>query len=121
VLAGLSFFDARDDSTTTAPAGPGTAVPAQSGELGARLRAGNVQLSYGDEAGRAAAARLARDIAGAPSPQLAAAGQAVVIAREPGLRGLRALAWRRELRAADPGDPAVRAFVEHWLGRGVHR
>jgi hypothetical protein len=32
-----------------------------------------------------------------------------------------ALAWRRELRATDPADPALRAFVEHWLGRGAQR
>lgn len=118
VVAALSYFVARDDATTTAPAGPGALVPAQPGALGTQLKAGNVQLRYGDGAGRAAAARLAADVAGPARPELAAAGQAIDVVREVGLRGIRALAWRRELRVDDARDPALREFVEHWLGRG---
>jgi hypothetical protein len=126
LVAALSFFAARDDSTTEAPVGPGTPVPAQAGALGERLRAGNVELRYGDTAGRAAAERLVREVTGGTVGEvageggggLAAAGQEVRAVREPGLRGVRALAWRRELRAADPRDPSLRGFVEHWLGRG---
>lgn len=117
LIAALSFFAARDDSTTAVGAGPGRAVPQQTGALGARLRAGNVELRYGDERARTATEALARDVAGVPDPALAAAGQEVRAVSEPGVRGIRALAWRRELRATDPRDPALREFVEHWLGR----
>jgi hypothetical protein len=126
LAAALGFAAARDDSTTDAPAGPGTPVPAQAGAVGERLRAGNVELRYGDAAARAAAERLVREVAGgangglagAAEGRLAAAGQEVRAVRESGLHGIRALAWRRELRVADPRDPLLRAFVEHWLGRG---
>lgn len=119
VVATLSYFDARDDATTAAPSVPGEAVAAQPGPLGAYLRAGNVELRYGDATGGATARRIARALAGAPGGGLAAAGQEVRAVRETGLSGLRALAWRRELRVSDPRDPALPAFVEHWLGRAV--
>jgi hypothetical protein len=123
VVAALSFFNARDDSTTTSATGaggPGTAVPAQAGALGARLRAGNVDLRYGAAADRRPLQQLALAVAGPRSPELAAAGQEVRVVREPGLRGVRAVAWRRELRTPGAASAALRDFVEHWLGRGVH-
>ena len=118
VLAALSFFNARDDSTTSTPPGPGVVVPAQGGAAGQRLRAGNVELRYGDIAQRARARSLADELAGAPSPALEATGQAVLIVPERGLHGVRVVAWRHELTAQDAQDPRVRAFVEYWLGRG---
>jgi hypothetical protein len=58
-------------------------------------------------------------VAGPFDAELAAAGQAVILARRPGAGPATALAWRRILRAGDPADPDLRTFTEHWLGRGL--
>ena len=47
-------------------------------------------------------------------PQLAAAGQAVILARRPGIGPTTALAWRRRL-AGD--DERLRDFAEAYLGQ----
>ncbi len=62
---------------------------------------------------------LAEEIAGPPSQALRDAGQAVLVQSGTGRGGIVARAWRRELRAEDPEDPALREFVEYWLGRGT--
>jgi hypothetical protein len=63
--------------------------------------------------------KLQRDVAGGPfDPELAAAGQMVVVAPWPGVEGVQALAYRRRLRASGPDDPQLRAFAEAWLGKG---
>ncbi|HLJ04165.1 MAG TPA: DUF3105 domain-containing protein [Solirubrobacteraceae bacterium] len=62
---------------------------------------------------------LARSLAAPFSPALAAAGQAVILAPFPGSTELTALAWAHLLRATSAGDPALRQFVEYWLGRGA--
>jgi hypothetical protein len=64
-------------------------------------------------------AALARSQAGPFSPALAAAGQAVLLARRPGTTGLTALAWTHMVRVRSAGDPALRAFIEDRLGRGA--
>ena len=51
--------------------------------------------------------------------ELAAAGQAVLVVEHPRAEGITALAWARRLRTADPADPALREFTEHWLGQGT--
>ena len=48
-----------------------------------------------------------------------AAGQVVVLGRRPATRGVVAVAWRRQLRAERPDDPALREFADFWLGRGA--
>ena len=50
---------------------------------------------------------------------MAAAGQAVILARREGAGPATALAWRHVYRAADPAIPALREFAEAWLGRGL--
>jgi len=88
-------------------------------ELLQALEQGNVVLLYGEPHPPEPLRRLARDVnQGAFSPDLAASGQAVILGRRPGTRGVVALAWRHLLRASDPGDPALRAFADAWLGRG---
>ena len=62
--------------------------------------------------------KLQRDVAGAFDAELAAAGQAVILAPRQGAGAATALAWKRILRA-DPSDPALRGFAEFWLGRGI--
>jgi len=63
---------------------------------------------------------LARALAGGEATEaLRASGQAVIV--RPGRRGsgVVAVAWRHEQQAERAGDPALAAFVEHWLGRGA--
>jgi hypothetical protein len=83
------------------------------------LEAGNVVLVYGTRVPPRALRALAVDVAGPFAPALVRAGQAVVLARRPGTRGVLALAWTRLLRTPSPDDPQLRAFAEAWLGRGA--
>lgn len=80
------------------------------------LELGNVVLAY-DAPRPPARLRAVQDaVAGPFDPQLAAAGQAIVLARVPGTGSGVALAWRHRLPA---GSPDLEAFAEHWLGRGL--
>jgi hypothetical protein len=140
VIAVILVFQARDDSQLEAPgaaSGPGRAladggravvgegatrtdgVRMDADEIANALERGNVVLLYDAPRPPAALRALAERLAGPFDPALAASGQAVMLARRPGLPGVVALAWRRLQRAADPGDPALAAFAEHWLGRGA--
>jgi Protein of unknown function (DUF3105) len=85
------------------------------------LELGNVVIAYGDARPPPELRRLAVQVAGPYSRALAASGQAVILARRPGLEGVVALAWSRDLRVASPADPRVRGFTEAWLGRGAER
>ncbi len=60
-------------------------------------------------------AALQDEVAGPFDAEVAAAGQAVILARHDG--PTTALAWRRLLRTDDPAE--LQAFAEEWLGRGV--
>lgn len=82
------------------------------------LAAGNVILFYGTSAPPPGLAALADRVAGPFDPQLAAAGQAVILARRPGTRGVTAAAWRHLQPAPSAGNPALGAFADFWLGRG---
>jgi hypothetical protein len=83
------------------------------------LAAGNVVLVYGTRTPPRALRALAGEVAGPFDPALVRAGQAVVLARRPGSRGVIALAWTRLERVPGPDDPRLRAFAEAWLGRGA--
>lgn len=83
------------------------------------LELGDVVILYDAARAPAALRAVQRDVAGPFSPELAAAGQAVVLVRRSGSGQATALAWRRDLRAADPAAPEVRDFAESWLGRGI--
>ena len=63
--------------------------------------------------------RLQEDVAGPFDAELAAAGQAVILARRAGAGPATALAWRRILKTGDATDPELREFAEAWLGRGL--
>jgi hypothetical protein len=88
-------------------------------ELLQALGLGNVVLAYPERTPppplRVLAQRL---MMGRFDPQLAATGQAVILARRPGLHGIVALAWRRLLRAASPEDPRLGEFASYWLDHG---
>jgi hypothetical protein len=92
--------------------------PLSDDQLLTALAAGNVIIAFAGPSAPAALRRLQQSTAGAFTPDLAAAGQAVILARRPGLRGIVALAWRRRLRVASAGDPRLADFVNAWLGQG---
>jgi Protein of unknown function (DUF3105) len=85
------------------------------------LELGNVILFYDSARPPAALVALQEELTGSFDPDLAAAGQAVILARRPGSSAVTAAAWRRLLRAGRADDAAVREFAEHWLGRGAPR
>jgi Protein of unknown function (DUF3105) len=88
------------------------------GQVLTALAAGNVVLFYGAPRPPAALRSLADDEAGPFDSALVQTGQAVILADRPGTRGIVAAAWRHLLRASSPTDPALRTFVEAWLGVG---
>jgi hypothetical protein len=111
----MLVLNARDDASVEPAAGPGAARVAGARPVVGR---GNVVLLYSDERETAALRALARDIGGPATPQLAAAGQAVLVVRQPGLRvPVVGLTTDRRIDVRGPGDPRLRAFAEYWLGR----
>jgi hypothetical protein len=132
----------RDESDlSSAPAGPGQvqpdgADPPASGkhsdalvtrdrqplsddQLVNALALGDVVILYEGAKPAPALVRLQRDVAGPFDAEVAAAGQAVILAPRKGAGPATALAWKRILRADDPADPNLRDFAEFWLGRGI--
>jgi hypothetical protein len=83
------------------------------------LELGDVVMLYGGAKPPAALAALADQLAGPFDPALAATGQAVVLGRRPGARGVVALAWRHLLRVPNATAPALEQFGSYWLGRGA--
>jgi Protein of unknown function (DUF3105) len=81
------------------------------------LELGNVVILY--EQLDPALGRLQDEVAGPFDAEVAAAGQAVILARRDGAGPATALAWRRVDEADDPRDPGLREFAEAWLGRGL--
>jgi hypothetical protein len=125
VVGLIVFFNSRDDpgvdqSVDAGPV-PGQTVAADPQLDAAQdrlLAAGNVIVLYGGARPPAALVALRERLSGPPDPALTEAGQAVVLQRGRGLRGVEAHAWRRVLRAQDPADPRLEAFASYWLGRG---
>jgi hypothetical protein len=95
------------------------ARPLSNDQLLEALARGNIVILYGTRRPPPGLAALARSVAGAFTPALAAAGQAVIIARREGTEGLVGLAWTRMVRVSAADDPLLRAFAEQWLGRGA--
>ena len=81
------------------------------------LEVGNVVLMYGTPQPPRGLAEIARAVGGRFTPALALSGQAVILARRPGIRGVIALAWTRMLRSLS--GPELRGFAQFWLGRGA--
>jgi hypothetical protein len=109
----------QDDPPTSGPHSPDLVTrdrrPLTDDQLLHALELGNVVILYeGDPA--PALERLQEDVAGPFDAELAAAGQAVILAPRPGSGPATALAWRHVLRADDPGDAGLREFAEAWLG-----
>ncbi len=83
------------------------------------LEVGDVVIMYGARRPPAGLTALARSVAAPFSPALAAAGQAVILARRPGTTGAIGLAWTHMLRVGATNDPPLHAFAQGWLGRGA--
>ena len=86
------------------------------------LELGDVIVFYDAKRPPAALRALQRDVSGPFDPEVAAAGQQVILARRPSPPApgaVTAAAWRRLLRTDDPADPRLREFAEAWIGRGV--
>jgi hypothetical protein len=119
-FAAIAFLNARDDAGVNTPtsAGPGVPVAQLGGAATTPIDApaGNVVVLYSDQAQRAQLEALAEDIAGPPSKDLEAAGQAVLVRRDAAADGIVAIANGRGVRVTSPSDPALRAFVEGQLG-----
>jgi len=114
--------DYNSDPPTSGPHVP-LAVRRQSGPLVDdqilhALESGNVVIVTAGGP-QAEVRALAREVAGPFTPELAAAGQTVLLTARPGTEGVTALAWRHMQQVDQPGDPRLREFVEFWLGRGV--
>jgi hypothetical protein len=82
------------------------------------LELGNVVIVYASATPSPALRRLQEDVSGPFDPEVAAAGQAVILHRDEGVDAITALAWRHRLRTRAADDPALREFAEFWLGRG---
>ena len=83
------------------------------------LELGDVILFYDAPRPPAALRSLQRDVSGPFDPEVAAAGQQVILARRPVAGAVTAAAWRRLLPTDDPADPRLREFAEAWIGRGA--
>jgi len=90
------------------------------------LAAGDVILMYGGPKPPPGLAALATSTSGGSfSPALAEAGEAVILARLPGINGIEALSWTRILpitglvRLTARDDALLKQFVDAWLGRGA--
>ena len=89
-------------------------TPLSDDQLLEALHLGNVVFAY--DGSPAELRKIQDEISGPFDPELAAAGQAVILDRRPGVKGTIALAWRRELRSDDPAR--LREFADAWLGQG---
>jgi hypothetical protein len=107
-----------DDPPTSGPHRPEAVtrdgVPLSDDQLLEALHLGNVVFAY--DGLPAELKKIQDEISGPFDPELAAAGQAVILDRRPGVKGVIALAWRRELRSGDP--ERLREFADAWLGQG---
>ncbi len=83
------------------------------------LELGDVVLFYGGDRPPAGLPTLAGSIAAPFTPALAAAGQAVILARRPGTNGILGAAWTRLVHVRTAADPALRSFMLLTLGQGA--
>ena len=95
------------------------AAPLTNNQLLQALSVGNVVLMYGSSKPPPGLRALATSVAGPFTPALAAAGQAVILARRPRIAGVLGLAWAHLIPVTGPANPALRQFASYWLGRGA--
>ena len=114
----ITFFQSRDEGSLDQQDSDAPGVVANDLDR-PELVSGNVVLTYRQSGQRAQLKALAENIAGPTDPALIEAGQSVIVqARPSGGGGVVAEAYRRRLEVASVDDPALRSFIEYWLGRG---
>jgi hypothetical protein len=135
VGGGILLLQSRDDAGVEKAAGPGRRVedrcPAKPApvtrdrrklsrdQIQTALAEGNVVILYGARAPDELRA-LQRDYTGgAFDAEVAAAGQAVILADNGLPRGYEARAWGRSLAVDMPEIEKLRDFTEAWLGQGA--
>ena len=135
VGGGVLLLQSRDDAGVEKAAGPGERVddrcPAQPApvtrdrrklrrdQVQTALAEGNVVVFY-TERPLVELRRLQRDYTGgAFDAEIAAAGQAVILAEGGSPSGFEARAWGRRLQVEFGQDQKLREFTEAWLGRGA--
>jgi hypothetical protein len=128
------LLQSRDDAGVGGTPGPGAKVaarcpqrpvpvahdarPLTGDQLRNALALGDVVLRYHGSKPPRPLRGLQDELTGPFDAEIAAAGQAVILA--PGApTGVEALAWGRRLRAGSPSDPQLRDFAEAWLGEGA--
>jgi len=94
-------------------------TPLSDDQLLSALQAGDVVILYGGARPPAGLEQFARSAAPPFTPELAATGDAVILAPRPRTAGILALAWGHMLRVGHASDPLLREFVGFWLGRGA--
>lgn len=131
--ARLAPGQARPTYDSTPPtSGPHVPTPVSSNrraltddQILTALAAGNVILIYGGATPPPGLAQLAQSTGGPFSAARAALGEAVILARLPGINGVIALAWTRMLpitglaRVSARDDAVLKQFIESWLGQGA--
>jgi hypothetical protein len=133
VVGVVVFLQSRDEGNVEKSAGPGEKVearcpdqpegithdarPLSENQIRQALALGNVVLRYHGSRPPAALRELQDELTGPYDAEIAAAGQAVILAG--GGQTVEALAWGRRLRASTFGDDQLRAFAEAWLGEGA--
>lgn len=98
---------------------PRAGAPLNVDQLLSALQAGDVVILYGASRPPAGLEQFARSVAPPFTPELAATGDAVILAQRPGTTGVLALAWAHMLHVPRASDPLLREFVGFWLGRGA--
>jgi hypothetical protein len=134
VIAVVIALQSRDEANVdNQGAGPGEKVAAKcpdkpegvtrdslslsENQIRQALSLGNVVIRYPGAKVPATLRELQNELTGPFDAEIAAAGQAVILAR--GGSSVEALAWGHRLRAHSPNDPQLRPFVEAWLGDGA--
>jgi hypothetical protein len=115
IAAAFAFFSSTDDATVTRSAGPGSPRPHGDGPA---VGDGNVLLLHRAPGQARALRALADELAGPPNAKLEAAGQAVLVRHDGTLAApIAAVTADRRIDVERADDPALRQFVEYWLGR----
>jgi hypothetical protein len=119
--AGSAAPDYDSDPPTSGPHPPAAvrhnAAVISDAQLLQALSLGDVVFLYSSARPPRGLQAVADSVAPRFTPALAADGQTVILARRAGLSQITALAWTRMLRSDEAG--ALRAFADHWLGRGA--
>lgn len=133
VIAVVIALQSRDEGNVGNGEGPGEKVearcpdeaagvtrdkrPLSEDQIRQALSLGNVVIRYPQAKPPATLRELQDELTGPFDAEIAAAGQAVILAR--GGTSVEALAWGHRLRPGSPNDPQLRPFVEAWLGDGA--